>query len=201
MSELPRSQEDSNFTIAKEGEPKQEPFKIRGHHLLPFKRLVQKTFEGTVLSPEEVAKDQRSDYTPGGLLSAEAIKDTVGTTLEEGDQFEQSLKKVFTEFIQLPDDYPVELTEGRKDRICEKCPIKGAHCEMKDLSVYERGTKDIVKYDGEEINNFLKKARKNNLEEAITIREERAFFSNNPPQMTRTAATNAGTFKAILKNW
>ena len=51
MSELPRSQEDSNFTIAKEGEPKQEPFKIRGHHLLPFKRLVQKTFEGTEILP------------------------------------------------------------------------------------------------------------------------------------------------------
>jgi hypothetical protein len=177
-----------------------KPFVIRGHHLTNFRLLLKRNF-GRSSTPEEVARGVREDYDPRNRLyplDSRAVTDTIGTKEEDADTFERAMKTVYEQFVALPDDYPVKLSEGRKDNICETCPIKGDHCTARDQTPFG-GIKDMVLVDGEYFNSFLKKAREEKA--AITLREELAPFSDSPPEMIRTIQTNAATFKAVLRVW
>ena len=89
----------------------------------------------------------------------------------------------FQKFLELPDDYPVEITEGQKDTICHTCQI-GNHCLEQEQFEGDQGFLD----------KFIRLSRKSNLPITTSI----AHFSDSEPEQVRTLSTTAGYVKSML---
>lgn len=162
-----------------EAEPKTTPFRIRGHHLWAFAELLR-----TTLSPSELAERvvegiqylriERNEQ-PTEELDLEYIGDVLGTNPEQRDHFRKVQEDEFRKFLELPDDFPVEITTG-KDALCKACAI-GEHCSNEDMYG-----------DKEDIARFIRDLKPGQRKKI----ESHRFVS-----------TNLGLVRAILKgtNW
>lgn len=142
-----------------EGEPKTSSFRIRGHHLREFARLLR-----TKLTIEELAEEVTQDILGStkprnGEITDEIdtgyIEDVLGKSPEERRRFTSAQVSLFRRFVELPDDFPVELGTG-KDNMCDTC-IVGSHCLEQDS--HELDDKDAILYFLDE----LKKGKRTRL--------------------------------------
>lgn len=106
------------------------PLVIRGHHLYAFAELLRTNMTVEQLA-EEVTEDiLGSKKIRNGETTDEIdvvyIEDVLGKTLEDRRRFTLAQVPLFRAFIELPDNFPVELGIG-KDNMCDTC-IVGDHC-------------------------------------------------------------------------
>lgn len=174
-----------------------KPFVIRGHHLPYFVSLVRKV-GNEVMTPQERAKDIRvkikalTDFSPSKSIEAafdmfhmlNYTDDVIGNTDESADRYERFLKEVFESFLSLPDDYPAELAENKKDAMCEACTV-GNHCSQ--------NTNSVSPGEKEPINEFLEKVSLLNLP-----KPEIVSIVQGPNQLRRVKTT-LGTIREVLK--
>lgn len=134
----------------------QEPFKIRGHHLKVYRDLIKhrNTREGMcreydrVWSPEECANRIRSGVE--ACLDKEYVYDVLGFWSEDSNRFTEQTRKTFERFLNLPNNYPVEIVEEMPDNMCKAC-IMGEHCHRN----YSREGGELVR-ERKYLNLFLK---------------------------------------------
>ena len=97
---------------------------IRGHHLDNF------------------ASFQRLNWTPKEMASLQAvvtrrqdsesyIRDVLGDSEKTTERFIESTRRVFEQYVQLPDKAPITITVGAPDGICSSC-ILGDHCRANE---------------------------------------------------------------------
>ncbi len=155
----------------KEREIPQEPFKIRGHHLVLFSEILSGTPTKSLADDDEVVgmADRKfgTDY----------IKDVIGTTPEERAKFRETEEKAIKDFLSLPEDYPAELGTD-KDVICKGCAV-GKHC----------GTEEISKTDQAFLGDFLD-----------VLKEKKVPFTSVGTESSPVRIrTTIGTVRTILR--
>lgn len=168
-----------------------EPFPIRGHHLRNYQELLVKGY-----TPEEQAHATRVANFPfrfANLFMDEQSRkkheddmhDTYGDTEESADRVEASHKEVFRRFLDLKNNAPVEISEGRKDGICKCCNV-GNHCLQKNV------------FEGDQlfVDLFLQLAPRRR----VKIQETIVNFSDFQAQPARVVTTTVKTIKKVIKN-
>lgn len=179
----------------------QDPFVIRGHHLKPYAILIRiKTIS---ISPEFLAEWSVSKLEmehelamkhPDSVILKKRIehdKDILGPSLGQADKVKKHWRKVFENFLNLHEDYPVKIIEGVPDAICKGCAI-GEHC--RELALEKDGSYiDAFLKDVDYINSKL---RENIPQPSLTY--EKATFSNAPPQNVRSIRTTSGAVKKVF---
>lgn len=179
-----------------------EPYLFRGHHLAITKGLLMFSPK---IAAEKIAHSQRISYemrykdmtTHPELYTDAALAyypDVIGNTSDEADNWKDILKKNYQEFIDLPDDYPVELLTGMKDKICESCVI-GKHCTVKTSEV--RGT-SMIDHDRAVIAVFVNEAREMGYANDLHVVTKTASFSDAPREEVEAIRTTVGTIKTVL---
>lgn len=196
MSELSFNKAHTEFQA-----PKPEAFKVRGHHIDYYNRL------SCGVTPHKLARGLRKAFNDSEKIDQQDSqnilyrKDIIGTNHKQARTFEYTAIDFFNEFIQLPDDHPLELIEGKRDSFCKKCPLKGNHCSYKDANSSPfGGAEDTVLADGEYLDKFLDVAKRENIE-GITVKKELTKFSDAKPQTTRRIETTVEIFTTILRTW
>ena len=130
-----------------------EPFTIRAHHLIQTNTYFQEAIQ-------DLSKLTCSIKTDIGFLISdldEYTEDLLGTPPEEYlEEYHSKLMDYFSRFANLPDDYPVHITD-QKDGICKACKI-GKHCDEDEISADEATEHDYMKA-------FLEEAESVGLEE------------------------------------
>ncbi len=197
-----------------------EPFVIRGHHLMHYMALLS-LLSPTTRSVEpsrplglakslrrmaEEAKLGNFDYP----ISSGDNEDRIQKSFEEygkdllGDQgdneYENKNSKIFSDFLSLPGNYPADIVEGIPDAMCSACVI-GKHCKkfngFTDIDPY---ADDAVKFDGKDLDYFLRLLQNNHLPEPTIIPEE-AQFSDANPQPVRRIRTTIGIVRKTLSGF
>lgn len=174
----------------------QKPFVIRGHHLEDYQ---QATMSRDVSRLAKIMKNnilllwQQSRYNIQSRSVKYAI-DVIGSW-HQADKFEEQYKIALKTFLQLPGNYPTEITEGIPDKICEGCVI-GKHCRR--LFTDEYVSKSIFKNDEEYIETFLEGLNSLNLPKPV-IAYGQAYFSDAEPQEARRVRTTADVVRKVLK--
>lgn len=116
---------------SKETQLIQAPFTIRAHHLYSYAELLRDR------DPQGQAKETNLEILDGELkdsqfnesdewVGAKYVKDVLGSTPQQVLDFERVQVIAFNNFLNLPDNFPVEITR-KKDVICEGCVV-GEHC-------------------------------------------------------------------------
>lgn len=185
----------------------QEPFGIRGHHLINF-HLLQ------LYSPERIAAHERNEFTtrwrrleeipwwkslksspntPFVQREKDYIQDVLGLSLESADEFEKRSIRIYETFLALSDDHPAEILEGIPDALCETCAV-GKHCRLLRIVPWA----DAIKSDSEYLDKFLKNINLLNLPEPV-ISYEQAHFSDTEPEQARRIKTTLGVIRKVLK--
>lgn len=113
--------------IETDSEQINKPFVIRGHHLIKFYLALKSQERG--LSPNLIATMSAESlrniiYKEGDL---EYKVDVLGQSYHEEEAFLERFRGVFVDFLTLPNEYPVQIVAGIKDRICNSC-FQGNHC-------------------------------------------------------------------------
>jgi hypothetical protein len=194
MAEIPLPPEAAKFKATKDVLNPPKPFVIRGHH---FKNFIAITREET--DPDEEAMEIRESIE--AVAKKKPVKgklykyDTIGKTDKEAQIYQKRLKKVFEKFVDLPDNYPVQLTTG-KDNICNTCTI-GKHCGLNDQSPYAAGQQAWAE-DEICLEIFQDLAKKHNIK--IKISEEIVRFTDIGPQKTTAILSTAGHVKEIFQD-
>lgn len=117
------------ISIRKEGKPgrNQDPVPIRGHHLRNYQYLL---LNGS--TPEEHARGTREANFPFPMVSPmtdeettreieEVVKDTYGINNQTADDVQAAHTAFYTTFANLPNNARVQITEGKKDGLCQGC--------------------------------------------------------------------------------
>ncbi|MBA3724081.1 MAG: hypothetical protein H0W89_04300 [Candidatus Levybacteria bacterium] len=188
----------------------EKPYVIRGHHIGFFIQLLKgTTIDIRPFSPEELSSTQSAffrakwehaisneDYeqTPEFLY----WKDTIGTTTESQRRNEERQKNMFQTFVELPDDYPVELVSGRRDVICETCEV-GAHCIITSSEFGEDGLTRL-KRDTHVVANFYVAAKELGKLDVLTRVNRISDFTDMEPREVLAVQTTAKNFKEIIKS-
>lgn len=205
------------------------PFIIRAHHILQFKkliplynnravshlekdenghtRLVKNCKRNAMNTPEELAEKMVRDGLSSGEMQAQ---DVFGPKLEEVDRFRMQVQGIFETFLLLPQDYPVEITEGAPDHICESCAI-GNHCRQSPLekirqkkSIYEKVKTFIhnfrYPYSGDTLymDKFIKGIKYRKLPNPSIIKEQILFADKQKTKKARRIKTTAGITKDVI---
>lgn len=177
-----------------EAEPRRElidqkPFVIRGHHLENFRDLTEPSF---ISAAEKARRDRQFLINVFLPRNAEYAQDILGLSTEDGNRYEEQLRKTYETFLALPDNYPVEIAEGIPDAICEACVI-GKHC--RNLGAEED---NFIQEDGTHLDESLKNLGVLKLQKP-TIAQKQAFFFDAKPQQVRYVRTTIGVVKKVLK--
>ncbi len=173
----------------------QEPFVIRAHHLIFYEPVVK-----GISSPSSVVRDIRSyirDSQKESFKPKKYAKDVLGSGWDQDLNFVEIFKKALSTFlVDLPDNSPAEIVEGRPDAICNGCAI-GEHCRQLFNNGYHEGESSFEK-DKKYIDLFLNKLRDLNLPQPITSHEQTVFPDAGPLQ-TRRVRTTIGAIKTVLR--
>ena len=178
-----------------------KPFVIRGHHLMYFAWLVNKSLKGSLYEsqslPPILAKLIRRSAKSA---TEEYEEDTFGVTLEQADKSEKHLVQTFGEFLRLPDNHPVEIVEEMLDIICSGCAV-GKHCRNRSIMTSNgkgRDTRDIDAFFRRL--NYIKSrsglAGKDQLPKPV-IQEQTLCFDTEPLSVRRISTT-LGVVKRVL---
>lgn len=180
------------------------PFRIRGHHLRLYRNLM------TALDAQERAsllrgyiendrkEGLKSPGMPGNAYKVEYANDVIGPP-ERGEAYQEYLKKMFQEFVALPDDAPVEVTEGIKDNLCFGCAL-GKHCVRKFVDGNPNFS--ILREDQEAVSQLLQDVEGMQSEQQESLAniswETMTFADTTEPEKVRRVSMKAGTVKKIL---
>lgn len=133
-----------------EAEPREEslkqvPFVIRAHHLTGYKLLLSSGIPSLTLpSFVNVDRPKIQRLARESRYAEKYYKDVFGETLNEDkiENFRKNHESFHRTFLQLPDDYPVEIAEGVRDGICGGCAI-GKHCGEKQQFLGDKLCLDV----------------------------------------------------------
>lgn len=185
--------------------PKNEPFEIRGHHLLniinfsisgkppeEYAQTERQRFENFRKESRKVAPEPKKDeFDIYSMLSPKNrtipeiyYNDLMGTTKEKGDRFEKNLSDIFKTFKELPDNAKIRLTAGKPDEICKACTGAKEHCSLKNMKKFN-GSEDAVHTDYLDVDLFLKASEESSPFRSFRhIREEVAFSDSRPMELS-----------------
>lgn len=174
----------------------QEPFVIRGHHLMIFRRLNRLNCHRDALfylrrplSPRKLAENIRSSLE---TKPTEYAQDVLGPSSRTADRTEKYFRRTFERFLSLPDDHPAEIVEGTPDIICKGCAF-GNHCRSIDFPDGSNAFKEDEKY----LDEFIEGANYLYLPNP-TITREKAFFSDAETREARRIKTTIHVVKKVL---
>ncbi len=122
-------------------------FLIRGHHLGFYAELASWRSDPQDLA-EALVEGRLRDRSRTHEQQVYA-KDVIGTSTEQAGLVLARYRSIFTRFVQLEKDYPVIITTGAKDHICQSCII-GNHCSARgsEMSVdVEEGRLQVYESD------------------------------------------------------
>ncbi|HZQ29471.1 MAG TPA: hypothetical protein VFA93_00095 [Patescibacteria group bacterium] len=133
--------------MSKETQPIQAPFTIRAHHLYSYAELLRHP------NPRDQAKEAIIAILENGLkvpgpasddfdewAGVKYVEDVLGTTPQQTVAFEDVQVKAFEGFLNLPDNFSVEITR-EKDIICNGCAV-GNHCQP----IFDGDIEDLIKF-------------------------------------------------------
>ena len=169
-------------TKNKKADDKREPFSIRVHHLTNYQELMMKK-----ISPNDIVDNMIFDITFTAKEDKkvnEYLHDLIGETKEEREKFRNSMIKSYETFLSLPNNYPIEILEGKKDNICNSCTI-GNHCT----------SPDALLGDFPYMERFIQFSKKKN----TTITKSEVDITKEDKLIVRTAETTTKNVKKILK--
>lgn len=183
------------------------PFTIRAHHLYWYLELVKEDpHQKRVFSPAETARSLRNfaqallEYPDESLIAyyTAVSHDLIGTSVEDANRYEENNKKIFEQFISLPDDYPAEITDMVPDHMCKAC-INGKQCESFNFDNFPK-EEAIESKDPPMLDAFLKDLNDLNLPEP-PVTQKPAHFSDGEAHelQARVAKTTIGIVKKVLK--
>lgn len=180
-----------------------KPFVIRGHHIVKFFVLKNKfpTELAEILASEAKRQWKITDENPNNPKAQrqqEYIQDLLGLSLENTDEYEDRVKRIFETFITLPDDHPAEIVEGVQDTLCSACVI-GEHCKKLTITSIENGEAvNALEGDRMYMDRFIGILNLLNLPKP-TITYEPAYFSDAEPRETRCIKTTIGVIRQVLE--
>lgn len=163
-----------------------QPRPIRGHHLFAVQEAI------SVLGPRITARKHTAVIL--GDEPAWVIKDMIAPDDKDGIKFTESLASALQSFIELPDDYPVNVVTGQPDFICALCAI-GSHCNKLRQ---DNGQGDIVAHDEIYLNRFINTA--DSLGISLNIMKKKKSFDDLEDTLeVTTIKTNKGNVIKILE--
>jgi len=182
------------FSSDREVEEDRQPFVIRSHHLVFIYPVLSNR-----ATPEEVVAVNISNTERYRTLNlyrifprnVEYADDVLGNSPEEADKFRRDFTAFLRQFSELPDDYPVKIAEGKKDKICGGCAI-GAHCDQGPRS---SRTKSLDYYAREA---FITKAIRLGFKDDIAVIDEDTTYFNGKPRKIKHILTTAGIAKKVI---
>lgn len=168
------------------------PLVLRGHHL-------------NIIYTYYARKGKRTPTQFLGQFSEQVVKkvsdlsvrdqpytlDVLGESPDETRRFKKQVETVIRRFIELPDDYPLELVEGIPDDICAGCAI-GEHCRKLYLA---KGSTNAIEEDRDWIHYFVDESHYPDSNVAVSVQRETAYFSDAEPQQVRRIRTTVGTMR------
>lgn len=173
------------------------PLVLRGHHLelihdfyYPFVWGRKRT---TTQFAEHVAEVVADSYDDPSYAV-----DVLGRTSKEARRFKRQTAAVVRRFIELPDEYPLELVEGVPDDICAGCAV-GEHCRK----LYQGGhdNPDIIDEDRKWISWFVNYSYYYSDNVRVSVEQETAYFSDAEPQEVRRIKTKVGAIRNAMPYW
>lgn len=198
MSEIPSDQAHTDFKAAHgKTANKKDTYEIRTHHTF----LYQMT---EIYSPRELAEDLLEGIKKAYASSKKEKINYANDVVEQNStkqltQHYEATKKVWEDFLVLPDDHPVDIIVGQEDELCRStCAIR-KHCNLANLKKDFGGVENIVELEEHYMDLFIQRAAEKNIpENEITIVPDIANFSDTEPIEVRRLQTTAGTLKSIL---
>lgn len=185
----------AELRTAEDGEDAtRKPLVLRGHHLLNLYEHIYWTYWGGQESIAEFAKASakaiKEDYNnfPG------YTEDVLGKNHEHEAKFLADTEDVVRRFMELPDDYPLEIVEGIPDDICKACAV-GAHCRtFGDGRLFgeDRKWMDWIVPFSQEMSNT---------NPTLEVTKEVASFSDAGPVEVRRVKTTVGMIRNALPHF
>ena len=172
------------------------PLVIRGHHLEHIHNFYYLYTWGGKRTTTEFAQQVVESVTTS-YADASYVIDVLGKTPEEANRFRQQTETVVRRFVELPDDYPLELVEGVPDDICGGCAI-GKHCRK----LYQgKSGADVIDEDRKWIDWFVDYSQYYSENVNILTIKETATFSDAEPQEVRRIRTTVGAIRNAMPFW
>jgi len=171
-----------------------EPFLIRGHHLREYTKLFNQSNPETLANTVAIEIEQRR--LKGLRVWVDYANDVIGDSTRSG-YYEKSMKGIFEEFMDLPDEATIDIIEAQPDKICSVCII-GAHCRER----YQHGNQkwDTLKGDRRAMHIFYNEAKRLGLVGSMEVFIEKGSFVDAPDVEIQRLRTTARAVRNVLKS-